>query len=84
MTVLNIIRTFLEILAVLLAAYAIYNADRINAFEAKLFKALRYYRHKNRRMKAYGKIMRDRAFVLTVDNSGQTEASPTVAEKEAG
>lgn len=84
MTLFTIFRTFLEILAVLLVAYAIYNADKVNAFEEKLIRALRYYRHKTKRMRAYNKIRKNRAFVLTVDNSSKKEMPVLTADKRAG
>ena len=86
MTTLNIIRTFFEILGILLIAYAIYRADKVNAFEAKLIRAIKFYRHRSKRLKAYEKIKKDRAFVLTVDNSYRNEdvASVLDIKKAAG
>ena len=86
MTALNIIRTFFEILGILLIAYAIYHADKVNAFEAKLIRAIKFYMHRSKRLRAYKKIKRDRAFVLTVDNSDRTEEASRVIDitKAAG
>lgn len=82
MTTLNIIRTFFEILGILLIAYAIYHADKVNAFEAKLIRAIKFYRHKSKRLRAYEKIKKDRAFILTVDNSDINEEIATVINIE--
>ncbi|MGI6744591.1 MAG: hypothetical protein BWY46_01531 [Firmicutes bacterium ADurb.Bin300] len=84
MTVLTIIRTFSEILAVLLVAYAIYREEEVRAFEAKLIRAIKYYRHKALRRKAYKKIAKNRSFVLTVNNSSAKELNPDLVQKEAG
>ena len=86
MTTLNIIRTFFEILGILLIAYAIYHADKVNAFEAKLIRAIKFYRHRSKRLRAYKKIKRDRACVLSVDNSDRTEEAACVIDitKAAG
>ncbi|HZK20788.1 MAG TPA: hypothetical protein VFC76_00775 [Oscillospiraceae bacterium] len=86
MTTLSIIRTFFEILGILSVAFAIYHADKVNAFEAKLIRAIKFYRHRNKRLKAYEKIKKNRAFVLTVDNSDRNKTCTTVTnvEKAAG
>lgn len=82
MTALTILRTFFEILGILLIAYAIYHADKVNAFEAKLIRAVKFYMHKSRRLRAYEKIKKDRAFVLTVDNSDRVEEIAAVIDVE--
>ncbi len=84
MTSLTIIRTFFEILAVLLVAYAIYKEEAVRAFEAKLLRTIKYYRHKALRKKAYKQIAKNRAFVLTVNNPPEKKKSPALGQREAG
>ncbi len=75
MSALMIVRTFFEILGILLAAYAIYRKDDVDAFEQRLFKVGRYYYHRHMRLKSCRKMQKKRAFVLAVDNTRRTPAS---------
>jgi len=77
MTAATIIRTLIEVIAVLLVAYAIYHEDKVSAFEAKLSRAIKYYHHRYTRKKAQEAVMKNRAFKLAVDNSCRSKPADT-------
>ncbi len=75
MSALMIVRTFLEILGILLAAYAVYRKDAVDAFEEKLFRTVRFYLHKYKRQKNRRKMQESRTLILAVDNTDKEFAS---------